>query len=183
MSKIKELERMLLAATAMLSMARTRQEAIVELDTHSEGVTLRELLKWRKVRRQELAGTRTIKAKVVTKVVEKDREKKDRTKMVKREKPEERRKRNEDVHKIIKQVIDGSADNEHLTKGQLLDATVFTSRYTKYKVVGVVRRKGERCVKLGKVSTKAKHVPQEDPVIPVRRLHRLSPDTFQVMSE
>lgn len=166
MSKVKELERMLVAATNLLY--RVRRHSDLDLsEFEDEDVSAKELLKWRSDRRKELAGTKTVEAKVVTKVVEKDREKKDRSQTVKRESKADRRKRNEDVHKAIEPVIKGK-----LTKSVLMKCKVHTSRYSKHTVVGVVRRNGERSVRL-----------DNGLVVPVARLRMSAPNKLVVMPE
>lgn len=177
MSKTKEMEAMLVAATDYIAhlLREQKQGHKFELSRSDEagsGLTVGQLMKWRTARRRELRELKTVEAKVVTAAVEKDRRKRDRKQTVAKESKADRRKRNAEVHKTIEKVIDASADGEHLTKGVLMGSVVHTSRTTKHKVIGVVRRSGERCVKLDNELT-----------VPVSRLHQSAPGKFKVMPE
>lgn len=177
MSKIKEMEALLVAATDYIAALLRQQNNGEELVLHKsdpvgDDLTVGDLMKWRKDLRRSLRQATTVNAKVVTKVVAKDKRKKDREQTVRRESKADRRKRNEEVHKVIAKVAAQSADHETLTKGMLLDSVVYTSRTTKHKVIGVVRRNGERCAKL-----------DNELVVPVHRLHQSAPGKFKVMPE
>lgn len=166
MSKTKEMEAMLVAATDYIAhlLREQKQGHKFELSRSDEagaGLTVGQLMKWRAARRRELRELKTVEAKVVTAAVEKDRRKRDRKQTVAKKSKANRRKRSEPKTTEVK-----------LTKSVLMKCDVYTSRYSCHTVIGVVRRSGERSVRL-----------DNDLIVPVARLRMSAPNKLMVMPE